>query len=97
VDIDRDGLMKLTKAQILDDVTVMIDEQDLLRQEQIKAQADSIRRVMGGATDFEEVARLQAIIVDLEKRLEMAHEENRRLKGQPTSAINIGIKLRRPA
>jgi len=95
--IDRDKLMRRTKAQIIDDLEVELDDQDKVRQRQIRKQVDSMQRFMRGTSDVEEVARLQEQIVELEQRLEMALQENRRLKGEPTAAINIGLKLRRPS
>lgn len=95
--IDREALMRRTKAQIIDDMIVEIADSDRRRQRQIRNQVDTMNRLMRGDSTVEEIALLHEQIVDLEHRLEMANEENRKLKGETTSASNIGLKLRRPA
>jgi hypothetical protein len=91
VDFDRDALMNRTKAQILDQVESQLEDQQIVHGQRLRAQADSVMNLLGGRGVANELAALQSQIVDLQKRLELALEENKILKGETTSATNINV------
>lgn len=89
--IDTEKLLKKSKNEI---VKTMLDEVEALdqrRQKQIKNQVGTINRLMSGATVEEELARLHDLLATAESRLEAAQMEIRALRGETTSAYDLGV------
>lgn len=93
--IDREKLLKKTKAEIVDAVFEEVAAVDDRRQRQIRNQVASINRVMQGSSYDDEMAKLHAELADTQARLEAALLEIRHLKGEQGGvAYNLGNKRR---
>lgn len=88
VELDRDALMRRTKAEILELNQATLNDLEADYERRLQAQARSVMSLMRGRTYEEEMGRLHARMVELEKRLEASRAEIRRLRGQTDSAYN---------
>jgi hypothetical protein len=88
--INREAILKKTKAEIVDALVQEVADVDDRRQRQIRNQVASINRIMAGASYDDEMAKLQEELADTQARLEAALMEIRQLKGHRTSAYNLG-------
>lgn len=86
---DRAALERRTKAEILDTLEAELKGNDHQHAERLRAQADSIHNLMSGRSYDEEMAALHARAANLERQLEEARSELRRLKGETDAAYNF--------
>lgn len=89
--IDVEMLLKKTKPEIVKTLMDEISELDLRRQQQIQNQVGTINRLMAGATPEEEILTLHEKLAEAETRLQASLAELRVLRGETTSAYNLGL------
>ena len=88
--IEREAILKKTKPEIVDVLFEEVAAVDDRRQRQVRNQVASINRIMQGGTYDDEMAKLHEELADTQARLEAALLEIRALKGERTSAYNLG-------
>lgn len=89
--IDTVQLLKKTKPEIVAALLAEIDSLDQRRQTQVKNQVATIGRLMKGASAQNEIALLQERLAETESKLEAAQMELSALRGETTSAYDLGV------
>jgi hypothetical protein len=80
--LDRERLLRRTKAEIVDEAEAALDENDKEHARRLRLQAGSLRNLLAGRDYADEMEALHQRMADLERRLQAAQEELRRLRGQ---------------
>lgn len=90
-ELDRERLMRKTKAELLDEVQSALNENDREHGKRLRLQAESTRRLMAGRTYEDEMAGLHTRVAELERQLQSAQEELKRLRGQPGTSYRTVV------
>lgn len=92
---DHDRLLRLTKAQMIDDVEEQVTVLVKGHNDALREQSRSLFRAMGHDPDRSplatEIEILQFRVTELERELETARDENRRLRGEATTATSAFV------
>lgn len=88
---DRDKLLKKTKAEIVDEIESLVDENDKEHMKRLRLQSKSVMSLMGGRSYEEELEAKDQRIAELETALEQAREELRRVQGASVTPYNIRV------
>lgn len=86
--LDKERLVRRTKAEILDEVETILESNDEAHRDARREQIRSVHNFLRGRTYEDEMEVLHDRIVELERHLQIAKDELRRLKGEPTTATD---------